>query len=146
MPLLIRNASFIMPTGDFLTGPFQGAIFLLGLDEVNNMCQMYPPFLLHFQFPPSFPCFTSIFTLQSRSRMFYLLLNLSQLLGKQMNLFSLKSRNNYDLCLLVQDGLSSLPRCLPAKCRGRPFRKSSRKSIYFITIFNEMKISEVSLL
>lgn len=26
-----------MPTGHFLTGPLRGAIFLLGLDEVNNV-------------------------------------------------------------------------------------------------------------
>lgn len=98
-------------------------------------------------FPPSIvvPCPTSIFILQSPNRIFYFFLQLSHLLREQMNLLLFNHKITtcafwckmfYLPCSIAFRQSAMALFCPKSKC----------KSSYFITILNEMKISEVSLL
>lgn len=105
-----------------------------------------------FPFPPPIlvPCLLSLLHIHLHTAD-TLFLKLLQLLREQMNLFLFffKSQNYCNLCLLVQDVLFSYFPCSVAfqlSAMALLCLKSNCKSIYFIIIFNEMKISEVSLL
>lgn len=107
---------------------------------------MCPLFLFPFWFSGSFPYPTSIFTVQSPNRIFYFFLKLPRLLREQMNLFLFYHKITTTCVyqhrmLLLPCSIAFQQNTVALLCP-----KSNCKSSYFITILNEMKIFEVSLL